>query len=210
MREQISLRRQMLTEEIGGTMTDFEKRVLDIKERYGNYLTQREFMEVAGISSRTAYLATKRGLVPYKKEYVGKVRYYRIRAEDVAAYMERRYQSRREDGNAEKESVIGTILSAEPDVLSIRQASGITGIHKNSIIRWIQKGYIKSFLWKGDHRIPKAELIRYIASPRFWMARSRSLQREAIRMAMEWLETQRIREIEEGVYEHDDIKGSDR
>ena len=124
--------------------------------------------------------------------------------------MERRYQSRRTDGNAEKESVIGTILSSESDVLSIRQASDITGIHKNSIIRWIQKGYIKSFLWKGDHRIPKAELIRYIASPRFWMARSRSLQREAIRMAMEWLVTQRIREIEEGVYEHDDIKGSDR
>ena len=191
-------------------MTDFEKRVLDIKERYGDYLTQREFMEAARISSRTAYLATKSGLVPYHKEYVSSVRYYKIRAEDVAVYMERRYQRRCTDGNAEKESVIGTILSTEPEVLSIRLVSVITGMHKNSIARWIQKGYLKSFRWKGDYRIPKAELIRYIASPKYWIARSSSLQREAIRMTMEWLETQRTRFLEEGVEEDDNNKGSDR
>ena len=204
MREQISLRRQMLTEEIGGTMTDFEKRVLDIKERYGNYLTQREFMEAAGISSRIAYLATKRGIVPYRREYVGTVRYYRIRAEDVARYMENRFQSRRTDASQEKISVLETILSAESDVLSIRQVSGITGIHKNSIARWIQRGYLKYFLWKGDYRIPKPELIRYMASPRYWKARTGSLQRQAIRMSMEWLETQRSKYRDERKENEDD------
>ena len=191
-------------------MTDFEKRLTEIKNHYGDYLTQQEFMEAAGISSRTAYLATKRGKVPYHKEYVGKVRYYRIRAEDVAAYMEGRYQSRRTEGNEEKESVIGTILSTEPDVLSIHQVSTITGIHKNSIARWIQKGYLQSFRWKGDHRIPKAELIRYIASSRYWMARSRSIQREALRMTMEWLETQREKAAKGGQDDHDNDERFDQ
>ena len=190
-------------------MTDFEKRVSDIKKKYGDYLTQREFMEAAGISSRTAYLATKKGLVPYRKEYVGSVRYYRIRAEDVAAYMERRYQSRRTEGDAEKESVIRTILSAEPDVLTTQQVSLITGIHKNSILRWVQKGYIRAFCWRRELRIPKEALIRFIASPRFWKARSRSLQREALRMAMEWLETQREKTAKGGQDDHGNNERAD-
>ena len=86
-------------------MTDLEKRILDLRKRYGDYLTQREFMEAAGISSRTAYLAN------------------------------------------------------EPDVLSIRQASRITGFHKNSIAKWIQCGYLRSFRWKGDYRISKTEVL---------------------------------------------------
>ncbi|SDA79056.1 Helix-turn-helix domain-containing protein [Butyrivibrio sp. INlla18] len=190
-------------------MTDLEKRILEIKKQYGDYLTQREFMEAAGISSRTAYLATKRGLVPYTKRRVGTVRYYRIRVEDVARYMEKRFQSRRTDVSPEKIRVLTTLLSSEPDVLSIRQASMVTGIHKNSIAKWIDKGYLKSFRWKGDHRITKVELIRYMASGRYWKARSRSLQRQAIRMAMEWLDTQHTR-FERKEKNHDINTGSDR
>ena len=191
-------------------MTDLEKRIEDIRNRYGEYLTQREFMEAAGISSRTAYLATKKGIVPYRKEWIGHTRYYRIKAEDVAGYMESRYQSRRTESSEEKIWALGILLSSEPDVLSIKQASAITGIHKNSVSKWIQAGYLRSFRWKGDHMIPKGELIRYMASPRYWMARSRSIQREAVRMGMEWLETQRSK-YSAGKEENDDfITGSDR
>lgn len=199
--------------ELEGNMTDLEKRILDLRKRYGDYLTQREFMEAAGISSRTAYLANKRGIVPYREEYAGSVRYYRIRAEDAARYMEARFHSQRMEGIAGKESVIGIILANEPDVLSIRHASMITGFHKNSIAKWIQCGYLRSFRWKGDYRISKAELVRYIASPRFWKARSKSLQREAIRMAMEWLEMQQTNNLirrNKDDYENVNDKGSDR
>lgn len=172
-------------------MTDLQKRIIEIRKNYGDYLTQEEFLEAAGISPRTARLATKNGLVPYTVEYIGSTRYYRIKTEDVAKYMEKRFSYRRMGCCGDDLSAIETILSTEPDVLSIRNASLITGIHKNSIERWIQQGYLTAFRWKNVYRITKSELIKYIASPRFWKARSKSLQREAMRMAMEWLETQR-------------------
>lgn len=163
----------------------------NIKARYGDYLTQQEFMEAAGISSRTAYLATKNGNVPYRKEWVGNVRYYRIRAEDVAAYIEERNRRRNMNTSEEKIIAITTILSTEPDVLTIRQCSQITGFHKNSISKWIRKGYLKSFRFRGDYRIAKKELIRFMASPRYERARNHSLQKQAIIMALEWLENQK-------------------
>ena len=50
-------------------MGNTEAKTEELKNRYGDHLTQQEFMEAAGISSRTAYLATRKGLVPFRKEY---------------------------------------------------------------------------------------------------------------------------------------------
>ena len=189
-------------------MTESEKIATAIKKQYGEYLTQREFMQAAGISSRTAYLATKNGLVPFRKEQDGPIGYYCIKAEDVAFYIEARAQRKSTVPSPEKMSLLNTILSGDPDMLTIKQASAITGIHKNCITKWIHNGSIKSYRYHKYMLIPKQELIRYIASPIYWNARTKGIQRKALRMTMLWLETQRLNAKEET--NNEDNKRSDR
>ena len=171
-------------------MEDMNTLINEIKDQYGPYLTQREFMEAAGISSRTAYLATKYEEVPYQTVQEGLIRYYRIKAEDVAQYIMLRKLKGSTAPETEKERLLSVILASEPDVLSIMQTSAICGMHKNSITKWIKKCYLPAFRWKGDYRISKYELIRYMSSRRYWEAKSKCLQRKALKLALEWLKEQ--------------------
>ncbi len=176
-------------------MTDLEKRTAQLRKRYGDYLTQREFSEAADISMKTAHQANKKGIVPYQKESNGKVKCYRIRVEDVALYIENKIADYRSEPIPEKVSMLDTILSTEPDMISVNQASRITGIHKNSIMKWIHNGYLRSFRWKRYFLISKEELIQYMSSSRFWRARTKAPQKKALRMTMDWLETKRGKEV---------------
>lgn len=167
-------------------MTELDRLTEEIRSKYGDYLTQKEFMDISGISSRTAYLATKTGEVPYVIERVGKVRYYRIRAEHVARYMDSRSEGYKSEANPEKVRKLESILSKEPDVLRISQICNITGIHKNSVKKWIFRGYLSAFRCRGYYFVTKSELIRYMASPRYWNPHSKSAHRDDLGIAIGW------------------------
>lgn len=48
----------------------------------------------------------------------------------------------------------------EPDVLTVEEASHISGFSKDTIYKWIQSGRLMSIRHMGRHIIPKEELIK--------------------------------------------------
>ena len=172
-------------------MTELEKITNNLKTRYGEYLTQHEFSEAAGICPKTAYKETKSGRIPYKTVYVGSNRYHHIKAEDVAQYIFGRFKDKQDGSCMPNTRSLEILFYSEPNILSVKEVTLLTGMTDTSVSNWIQKGYLKAFRWKGDYRITKTELIRYIASPHYWKARSNSLQRQAISMSLDWLDAQR-------------------
>lgn len=52
------------------------------------------------------------------------------------------------------------LWSNEPDVLTVEEASRISGFSKNTIYHWIHKERLMSIRYMGKHIIPKDELIK--------------------------------------------------
>lgn len=181
-----------------------------LRTEYGSALTSAQFQEAAGISSRTAYKATKSGLVPFTKICVGRIRYYQIKPEDAARYMLMRMPESIDAPKPDKIRALALLLKTEPDVLSVADVCRITGMTDTSVQKWISKGFLKTFRWKRFYRIAKKDLISYMSSDRFWRARSDSLQRTAAEMFIRWYGEQDNRFSTKEVSKENDNKRNDR
>lgn len=169
-------------------MTDYEKLVRELVARHGDYLMQKDFCKAAGICQKTAYRLTRSGEIPYERVIDGHLHYYRIRAGDVAVYIAKRDAEQSAPACVDLSIPIEIVLTTEPDVVSVKHAALITGMHKYSVLRWIKQKKLKAFGCSGENFIPKKELIAFMTSEVFWKARSSSLQREVIRMFALWHE----------------------
>lgn len=167
-------------------MPDYEELVRKLKARYGDYLMQKEFCMAAGICPKTAYKLTKSGEIPYERVIDGHLHYYRIRAGDVAAYMVRRSAEHEIPECNDLVTALEIILGTEPDVVSVKHAALITGMHKNTVLRWVTQKKLNAVISRGENFIPKKELIVFMRSDIFWKARSCSLQREVVRAFSLW------------------------
>lgn len=59
------------------------------------------------------------------------------------------------------------ILKMQPysDVLSVAEASRLTGYHHNTLTNWCHNGYIRYFEISGGYMIPKSCLLNFLLSP---------------------------------------------
>lgn len=158
-------------------------------KRYPPVITKEQFYRICNISKKTAAHLLDNGLVPCVNNGK-KTRKYNINLKDVIEYLETRevdpgkyaapygwYKAKMMPGpkrlvlskvNIRKiQQYFKNLLSVCPDVLSIAQVSEITGYSTTSILRWINKGYLKRFDLGNHFVIPKTWLLEFLTGPDF-------------------------------------------
>ena len=151
-------------------------------------ITKDQLYRICHISKSTALYLLQSGKIPC--EYTGrKTRCYKIKKEDVIAYLENRkvfpesYSAPagwyKGDYTVQMEEQIPPIvrghlqlyytelLSGYPDVLTTQTVSKITGYGKTSINNWCNQGHIKSFRKNNVNHIPKVYLVEFFCSTYF-------------------------------------------
>lgn len=139
-------------------------------------ITKDQLYRICHISKSTALYLLQSGKIPC--EYTGrKTRCYKIKKEDVIAYLENRkvfpesYSAPagwyKGDYTAQMEEQVPPIvrehlrlyytelLSGYPDVLTTQTVSNITGYGKTTINNWCNQGHIKSFRKNNVNHIPR-------------------------------------------------------
>lgn len=150
-------------------------------------ITKEQFYKLCHISKRTAMVLLRTGKVPC--QYSGKqTRCYKIRKADVMQYMEKRelfpelytvskhwYDKRYEikeaelppEVHAQMRTFYATLLSEQPDMMTLRQVEAIIGYNRSTIARWHKSGDLLSLKVSGVCYIPKIFLIEFFCSFRF-------------------------------------------
>lgn len=151
-------------------------------------ITKDQLYRICHISKSTALYLLQSGKIPC--EYTGrKTRCYKIKKEDVIAYLENRkafpesYSAPagwyKGDYTVQMEEQVPQIvlehlqlyytelLSGYPDVLTTQTVSKITGYGKTSINNWCNQGHIKSFRKNNVNHIPKVYLVEFFCSTYF-------------------------------------------
>ena len=112
-------------------------------------ITKDQLYRICHISKSTALYLLQSGKIPC--EYTGrKTRCYKIKKEDVIAYLENR-----------------KVFPDYPDVLTTQEVSKITGYGKTAINNWCNQGHIKSFRKNNVNHIPKVYLVEFFCSTYF-------------------------------------------
>ena len=151
-------------------------------------ITKDQLYRICHISKSTALYLLQSGKIPC--EYTGrKTRCYKIKKEDVIAYLENRkvfpesYSAPagwyKGDYTVQMEEQVPQIvlehlrlyytelLSGYPDVLTTQTVSKITGYGKTAINNWCNQGHIKSFRKNNVNHIPKVYLVEFFCSTYF-------------------------------------------
>lgn len=146
------------------------------------------FCKVCKISKRHAEYLLQSGLVPCVRTG-RKTRCYRIRKEDVKAYLIQREQHPEKYRPPKnwystklKNKMVGPVrtlpqvptealaayyenaLTAYPDVLGILQVCDLIGYQRHTVLGWIHEGRLRSFYIGQKHQIPKAFLLEFLSS----------------------------------------------
>lgn len=158
---------------------DYEK----LREEYPETVTMEQFYRIAHISKRKANWLLTNGIVPCEDS--GKqTRRFKIRLDDVIDYLQR-VQSRTLDisipsgiftsGATSKppreyldcDELKGQFLAdwyTSPDMLTVKQASKISGYVGTSILRWVNQKQVKGVLYRERYLISKESLAEFLSS----------------------------------------------
>lgn len=152
-------------------------------EEIPDIITKDQLYRICHISKSTA-----RYLLQSGKYYTGKqTRCYKIKKEDVIAYLEDRkifpeayaapkgwykgyYEIKMEihlppEALEEMHEYYTDLLSQYKDVLTVFEVCKITGYCKTSINNWCGSGHLKAFKRHSINHIPKIYLIEFLCSP---------------------------------------------
>ena len=170
-----------------------------LREQYPDMISLDQFYRICRISKRSAVYLVTNGIVPFTD--TGKKTWrYRIAIDDVITYLRRRehkgsmipvgaatsrnknpdqirkpfseYMKQGDDTQFRK--YFAYIYSDYPDVLTVAEAAEMTGLHKETILRYIREGEIKKMGSINKFIIPKHFLIEFTASQKFIECKSRS------------------------------------
>ena len=171
-----------------------------LKNRYPEQISLDQFYKICQISKRSASYLLTNGIVPAVD--TGKKTWrYRIAIADVITYLHKREQwgsmipvgaasSKRnrlknartsfskhieEGAEAELGEYFEYIYADYPDVLMAADVSEMTGLVKDTIIRYLRAGKIKSIRTAGNkYAIPKANVMEFAVSREFIDCKSNS------------------------------------
>lgn len=158
---------------------DYEK----LREEYPETITMEQFYRIAHISKRKASWLLTNGIVPCEDS--GKqTRRFKIRLDDVIEYLQsvqsgtldvsipsgifasgaaskppREYM----DCDDLKEQFLADWYDV-PDMLTIKQASEISGYVGTSILRWVNQKQVKGVLYHERYLISKESLAEFLSS----------------------------------------------
>lgn len=154
---------------------DYEK----LREEYPETITMEQFYRIAHISKRKASWLLTNGIVPCEDS--GKqTRRFKIRLDDVIEYLQKvqgvsipngifasgaSSKPPREylDCDELKEQFLADWYDA-PDMLTIKQASEISGYVGTSILRWVNRKQVKGVLYHERYLVSKESLADFLSS----------------------------------------------
>lgn len=154
-----------------------------LREEYPETITMEQFYQIAHISKRKASWLLTNGIVPCEDS--GKqTRRFKIRLDDVIDYLQKVQCGMLEvsipsgifaSGAASRlpreyldcDELKGQFLAdwyTSPDMLTIKQASEISGYVGTSILRWINRKQVKGVLYHERYLISKESLADFLSS----------------------------------------------
>lgn len=155
----------------------------ELRELYPKIITMEQFYRIAHISKRKANWLLTNGVIPCEDS--GKqTRRFKIRLDDVIDYLQRvqggtlnvsipsgifasgaTSKPPREylDCNELKEQFLADWYAA-PDMLTVKQASEISGYVGTSILRWVKQKQVKGVLYHERYLISKESLAEFLSS----------------------------------------------
>lgn len=154
-----------------------------LREEYPETITMEQFYRIAHISKRKANWLLTNGIIPCEDS--GKqTRRFKIRLDDVIDYLQMVQGGTLNvsipsgifvSGAASKppreyldcDELKGQFLAdwyAAPDMLTIKQASEISGYVGTSILRWVNRKQVKGVLYHERYLISKESLADFLSS----------------------------------------------
>lgn len=158
---------------------DYEK----LREEYPETITMEQFYQIAHISKRKARWLLENKVIPCEDS--GKqTRRFKIKLNDVIEYLQKAQSGTLDvsipsgifaSGVASKppreylatDELKGQFLAAwydAPDMLSLKQASEISGYGVTSILRWVNREQVKGVLYYERYLISKESLAAFLSS----------------------------------------------
>lgn len=158
---------------------DYEK----LGEEYPETITMEQFYRIAHISKRKASWLLINGIVPCE-DSGKKTRRFKIRLDDVIEYLQKVQSGTLDvsiprgifasgatnkppreymDCDELKRQLLADWYDA-PDMLTIKQASEISGYVGTSILRWISRGQVKGILYHERYLVSKESLADFLSS----------------------------------------------
>lgn len=158
---------------------DFEK----LREEYPETVTMEQFYRIAHISKRKASWLLTNAIVPCEDS--GKqTRRFKIKLDDVIDYLQKVQDgtlnvsipsgifasgatSKPPREYLDYDELIGQFLAdwyAAPDMLTIKQASEVSGYVGTSILRWVNQKQVKGVLYHERYLISKESLAEFLSS----------------------------------------------
>jgi predicted DNA-binding transcriptional regulator AlpA len=155
---------------------DLKEYCKTVKETYPKYISKEQMRIICHISKRKAQYLLLSGLVPCENS--GKLtRNYKVKTDDVIKYLKNReinpekyvmpsaYIKYPKYSKQYKEALLRRCIkhfADYPDILKVPEIARMTGFSKTSIMRWLEKGKIMSFVCQNAYRVPKELLIQFL------------------------------------------------
>lgn len=155
----------------------------ELRQLYSETITMEQFYQIAHISKRKASWLLTNSIVPCEDS--GKqTRRFKIRLDDVIGYLQK-VQSGTLDVSIPRgiftsgadirppreyldcDELKGQFLAnwyAAPDMLTIKQASEVSGYVGTSILRWVNRKQVKGVLYHERYLISKESLADFLSS----------------------------------------------
>ena len=83
---------------------------------------------------------------------------------DCGGYFDDTHYKLRGKERARFKKMLEDLLSAVPDTLTVDEVAGLTGYHRRTVLRYVQKKYIYAVNIMGKYYISKQSIINYLAT----------------------------------------------
>ena len=158
---------------------NLEKTYASIIGKYPEFVNQKQFCEICGLSRKTAREYERKGLIKTTASCNPATSIYherRFNLSEVFAFLYRR--ECREEPNSEfivgmKKYYLG-LFAKYPDLLTVKDIEGMTGFRSTAIASWINKHGLVGFKRGKMFLIPKTSLVDFVTSPYYRLIKNKT------------------------------------
>ena len=99
---------------------------------------------------------------------------------DCGGYFDDTHHKLRGKKRARFKEMLENLLSAVPDTLTVDEVADLTGYHRRTILRYVQRKYIYAVNIMGKYYISKQSIINYLATDKAFKNTQKSEWHEGI------------------------------
>ena len=99
---------------------------------------------------------------------------------DCGGYFDDTYHKLRGKERARFKEMLEDLISAVPDTLTVDEVAELTGYHRRTILRYVQRKYIYAVTIMGKYYISKSSIINYLATDKAFKNTQKSMRHAEI------------------------------